>query len=331
MKVSSLAVGMNSLPTPKIATPIADAKKATATEIVTNLLFRTHSITRLYAFLILLKRRPSPPLIFSAERSLDAIMGTSVTAMKRADNRANVTVSARSRNIRAASPCVKTMGTNTAIVVNVEAVIAMPTSLAPFFAAVIRSSPFSCMCRNMFSSTTMELSTTMPTASASPPSEIIFIVMPVANIGRNAARSDIGMARPMITTGLTRRRNRYSTTTASSAPHIRSFLTWPIARLMKSAESNSATIFTPGGRCGVSSAIFSHTCLETSTVLEPDCFMTIIIAAGSRLSRAITSFSACVSRILATSLSRITAPLLTPSTTSSISARFWNSPSALTR
>lgn len=66
-------------------------------------------------------------------------------------------------------------GRNTASVVSVLAVIAIATSLVPLTAASSGGIPLS-RSRVMFSSTTMELSTSMPTPRTRPPSVMIFSV-----------------------------------------------------------------------------------------------------------------------------------------------------------
>ena len=70
----------------------------------------------------------------------------------------------------------------------------------------------------MFSSTTMELSTIMPTPMAMPPRLIMFRVMPKAFISTNTARIHTGMDTEMVAVAPTRRRNRNTTTAASSTP-----------------------------------------------------------------------------------------------------------------
>ena len=84
-------------------------------------------------------------------------------------------------------------GTKTAIVVNVEAVIAMPTSFEPTTAASINGAPSS-LCRKMFSSTTMPLSTNMPTPNARPPKLTVFNVKPLKYISANVEMTEIGIA-----------------------------------------------------------------------------------------------------------------------------------------
>ena len=60
----------------------------------------------------------------------------------------------------------------------------------------------------MFSITTTELSTSIPTPNARPDSEIIFSVTPLKYISTMANISEIGMLRAMITVGLRSRRNK---------------------------------------------------------------------------------------------------------------------------
>lgn len=76
-------------------------------------------------------------------------------------------------NITPLIPSMNSSGRNTASVVSVLAVIAIATSLVPF--ASSGGIPLS-RSRVMFSSTTMELSTSMPTPRARPPSVMIFSV-----------------------------------------------------------------------------------------------------------------------------------------------------------
>ena len=71
----------------------------------------------------------------------------------------------------------------------------------------------------MFSITTTELSTSIPTPNARPDSEIIFSVTPLKYISTMANISEIGMLRAMITVGLRSRRNKIRTIIARMAPY----------------------------------------------------------------------------------------------------------------
>ena len=72
-------------------------------------------------------------------------------------------------------PARKKSGTKTATCVSVEARMALQISSAPSMAACTRFLPIS-RWRCVFSSTTIEASTIMPTPSASPPKVIVFSV-----------------------------------------------------------------------------------------------------------------------------------------------------------
>ncbi len=95
------------------------------------------------------------------------------------------------------------MGPNTLMVVSVEAVMAPCTSSAPTAAesSEAASSPAACSsrCRKMFSSTTMLLSTSMPTPSASPPRLMMFSETPARSSRLNVPITEMGMARAMAT------------------------------------------------------------------------------------------------------------------------------------
>ena len=106
-------------------------------------------------------------------RHLAAIIGTSVIAVKSEQVSEKVTTLENCLNMTPAIPSMKSSGRKTASVVSVLAVIAMATSLAPLIAASSGGMPLS-RSRVMFSSTTIELSTSMPTPSASPPSVMMF-------------------------------------------------------------------------------------------------------------------------------------------------------------
>jgi hypothetical protein len=73
------------------------------------------------------------------------------------------------------TPLRNSSGMNTAMCVSVDARIADQTSSLASIDAVILSLPCS-MCRNVFSSTTIEASTIMPIPSARPPNVMVFSV-----------------------------------------------------------------------------------------------------------------------------------------------------------
>jgi hypothetical protein len=85
----------------------------------------------------------------------------------------------------------------------------------------------------MLSSTTTALSTSMPTASAMPPSDMMLSDSPDQYISMNVPTTDTGIATPEISVMRASRRNVYSTRVASRPPISAAFLTSPIAAAMK--------------------------------------------------------------------------------------------------
>ncbi len=64
----------------------------------------------------------------------------------------------------------------------------------------------------------MASSITIPTASASASTVIVFTVKPMKLMNPNVPRSDVGIARPMIRVERQERRNSSTTTMAKKAP-----------------------------------------------------------------------------------------------------------------
>ena len=114
-------------------------------------------------------------------------------------------------------PVMKIIGANTATDVSVAANTAVATSAVPSRAASRRSSPDSWR-RTMLSSTTTALSTSMPTASAMPPSDMMLSVMSKAYISTNVPSTETGIAMLLISVARASRRNAYSTRIASRPP-----------------------------------------------------------------------------------------------------------------
>ena len=174
-------------------------------------------------------------------------MGMNVSATASEASRAKVTVRAWSVKIWPATPSMNTMGKNTAMVVRVEAVTAMPTSDAPRRADSTMESPSS-RHRNMLSSTTMALSTSMPMPRASPPSDMMLSVVSLKNIRMKVISTDTGMATPTIKVLLRLRRNRKRTRIASRPPHWAVLITSSMAFSMKRDWSDTMYSETPSGR-----------------------------------------------------------------------------------
>ncbi len=125
--------------------------------------------------------------------NLAASAGSSVSATSSDASSENVTARDRSPNSSPATPFTYTMGPNTLMVVSVDAVMAPCTSSAPRAAASRGGTPAS-RCRKTFSSTTMELSTSMPTPRARPPRLMMFSDTPAASMRANVPTTEMGMA-----------------------------------------------------------------------------------------------------------------------------------------
>ena len=148
----------------------------------------------------------------------------SVSATSSENTSANVTVSAWSRNSWPAMPLIKTIGKKTAIVVNVAASTAPATSPVPAFAASAMPRPCSRL-RTTFSRTTIELSTSIPTASAIPPSDMMLSEMLFVYMSRNVPITETGIAMPTIVVARASFKNPYRTKIAISPPSIAATLT----------------------------------------------------------------------------------------------------------
>ena len=173
----------------------------------------------------------STPLI-KVSLCRDESMGIKNRATPRDAKSENTTVKAISPNICPATPSTNTIGKNTAMVVKVDAVTAPPTSLTPRTVASIRLSPSS-LHRAILSRTTMELSTSIPMPSASPPRDIIFKDTSKIFMGANVATIEMGMAKPIIRVGPMRRRKINNTRMANNPPYTAVFFTSSIEFLIK--------------------------------------------------------------------------------------------------
>ena len=125
-------------------------------------------------------------------------------------------------------PLTNTIGKNTATEVSVEAVTAMATSRVPSRAASSADSPASRL-RAIASRITTELSTSMPTDSAIPPSDMMLSVRSKLYISTKMPMTVTGMTMPVTTVARASRRKKYSTRIESNPPHSAASRTSPIA------------------------------------------------------------------------------------------------------
>ncbi len=123
-----------------------------------------------------------------------------------------------------------------ATVVAVEANRAPCTWWLPCSAACVGLSPCS-RNRTMFSATTMAASSTMPTAKASPASEITLRERPVSLSTIKVVSKDTGMATAISRVARTSRRNNHKMPTASRIPSSRLLVTRLTARWMNTEAS----------------------------------------------------------------------------------------------
>ena len=122
----------------------------------------------------------------------------------------------------------------------------------------------------MFSSTTTELSTIMPTPSASPPSVIRLRVKPPKYSSAKVATTDIGMASEITTVLRRLRRKNSSTSTASEPPYSTDCATLAIERSMKLPWLITGTMRICGNS-RLSSSTSASTRCATSTVFASAC------------------------------------------------------------
>ena len=115
-------------------------------------------------------------------------------------------------------PSRNTVGTNTMMVVMVAAKIGMATSRAASSTALRRGVPGMLRCRLMFSSSTIESSTSRPTARARPPSVKTLRVWPRKYMQMKDSRIESGIAIEMISVEVSERRKTRMTRKASAEP-----------------------------------------------------------------------------------------------------------------
>ena len=115
-------------------------------------------------------------------------------------------------------PSRNTVGTKTMIVVIVAAKIGMATSRAASRTALRRGVSGMFRWRLMFSSSTIESSTSRPTASASPPRVNTLSVWPRKYMQMNESRIESGIAIEMISVEVNDRRKIRMTTKARAEP-----------------------------------------------------------------------------------------------------------------
>ena len=103
------------------------------------------------------------------------------------------TTTPNSARFRPTWPCRNAIGRKTTTSTSVMTIAASPISFRPETAAACGACPSS-KCRSMFSRTTVESSTRIPTTRVIPSSEIVSIVRPISFMTNKATHSDAGIA-----------------------------------------------------------------------------------------------------------------------------------------
>ena len=132
----------------------------------------------------------------------------------------------------------------------------------------------------MFSKTTMELSTSMPTPRVRPAKVIRFSVRPEKYMAPRVMQSEVGMARAMISVLLKFARNRNRTMTASRMPSYSDSATLAMDSSMVSEELYASLILTELGIMPSISGNAARTLWTTPTVFEPLVLVTIRATEG---------------------------------------------------
>jgi hypothetical protein len=161
--------------------------------------------------------RSSPVRTRTLPSTRAAAVGMTASDTTRLSVTAATIASAMSRNSCPASSSTSRIGRNTTTVVSVAARTAPNTSRAPSSAACSGDLPSS-RCRNTFSSTTIALSTTIPTAKAMPARLMTFTLRPMATMNTTAPITEIGIDSAMIPALRNDRRKRSNTSTAREPP-----------------------------------------------------------------------------------------------------------------
>src|SRR5215813_9128700 len=241
-----------------------------------------------------------------------ASIGVSVNDTNREKSVADAITRPKSRKIAPMNPVMNAIGVYTTTSTRVIAIAAMPISERPLIAASFGSSP-RWRWRAIFSSTTIESSTRMPTVRARPIRLMKLNVMPSSIMTPNVEIRLVGIASKTITVLRNVWRNTSSTRPVSNTASIRLFWTSLTLSLMYGAESHTSRTESPLGNLLCSSGSALVTALDTATVLALDVLEIISPIAGSLLVRCMTVVDTYVSTTVATSRMRteLVGPLAT--------------------
>ena len=194
------------------------------------------------------------------------------------------------------------------------ATTASVTSRVPSIAAWNGGVPSSSMCLKIFSRTTIASSITMPTASVSPRSVMLFSVKPADRISAKLAMMEAGIASAETITTRRLRMKTMITRLASRLPKIRCSSSDEIDAWMKRESSRVTVIFTSRGITRWSCASLFLTPSATCTVFWPDCRRTSMTTVRWPSKKAAVRTSSVASSTAATSRTRIGVPFAVATT-----------------
>ncbi len=240
------------------------------------------------------------------------------------------TVSAWSRKSCPATPSTKTIGKKTATVVNVEATTGAATSTVPEIAASRAPAPWPRR-RWIASSTTIESSSSIPTPSASPPSDMMFSESPICCITKKVPITETGIA--SATTAVAPRSRRKSPITRiASRPPCQAFATTSeIASSMNRDWSNRVASAIPAGTESPISSSRFRIPSATKTVFASPSLKIRTSTPSASFSRRITSWSRKPAWTSATSATRTRRPSFSRTITAPIRSGVSSSLSVRTR
>ena len=210
-------------------------------------------------------------------------------------------------NNRPSSPSSPNSGRNTSTTSTVAYRIECRTS--PDAAAITSSTgrrsaatAFSRNLRHTFSTSTIASSTTIPIATANPPSVIEFTLTPATRNTSSVTANDSGIAVSVITVVLTFSRNRNSTTATMIAPSRIASRRFPTACPMKSPCRNSTSGCTPAGSVARISSSASSIAFVSRRVSAPGALSMLRITPIVPFTLASPRITPTPSRTAATSL-----------------------------
>ncbi len=182
----------------------------------------------------------------------------------------NTTVAASGMNRKRATPNSITTGKNTIQIANVATVSGWITSPAPSRIATVTFLP-RVRLRWMFSITTVALSTSSPIASASPPSVIRLILLPVRNNPRMPANTDNGIVAETMTVFRQLPRNTRISTETRIDEMIASWTTFSTAARTNTDWSKSSFSSSPFGAAAWISGSAARVASTTASVEASAC------------------------------------------------------------